>query len=94
MHTIIEVKYRKDTGKSFADLIGEVAEDAALYRSDDRYKDAKFVVFLWDQTRATQEHSKFREGVMKIPGIDGCIVISSPSMIQPASSDGNSEQQE
>ncbi len=94
VHTIIEVKYRKDTGKFFADLIGEVAEDASLYRSDDRYKDAKLVVFLWDQTRATQEHSKFREGVMKIPGIDGCIVISSPSMIQPASSDGNSEQQE
>ncbi|HEY4211566.1 MAG TPA: hypothetical protein VGM84_08810 [Steroidobacteraceae bacterium] len=82
LHTIIEVKYRKDAKKSFAALIGEVAEDASLYRADDRYRDARLVVFLWDQTRATQDHPKFREGVMQIPGIDGCVVVSAPSMIE------------
>lgn len=82
LHTIIEVKYRKDTKKSFPALIGEVAEDISLYRSDPTYKDARIVCFLWDHTRSTQEHAKFREGLMKIQGMDGCVVVSSPSMME------------
>jgi hypothetical protein len=79
LHTIIEVKYRKDVKKSFPTLIGEIAEDASLYRADTKYKDAQIVSFLWDCTRATQEHAKFKEGVSKIDGIDGCVVTSAPS---------------
>ncbi|XFP33895.1 hypothetical protein AAHV41_22390 [Klebsiella pneumoniae] len=79
LHTIIEVKYRKDTKKSFPALIGEIAEDASLYRVDEKYKDSYIISFLWDCTRATQEHVKFKEGVLKIKGIDGCVVISAPS---------------
>ena len=79
LHTIIEVKYRKDAKKSFQALIGEIAEDASLYRADAKYKDARIVGFLWDCTRATQEHPKFREGVLKIDGINGCVVVSAPS---------------
>jgi len=79
LHTIIEVKYRKDVKKSFPALIGEIAEDASLYRADAKYKDALIVSFLWDRTRATQEHAKFKEGVLKIDGIDGCVVTSAPS---------------
>lgn len=79
LHTIIEVKYRKDIKKSFQTLIGEIAEDASLYRADAKYKDVRIVSFLWDCTRATQEHAKFREGVLKINGINGCVVVSAPS---------------
>ena len=79
LHTIIEVKYRKDVKKSFPTLIGEIAEDASLYRADTKYKDARIVAFLWDCTRATQEHAKFKEGVSKIDGIDGCVITSAPS---------------
>ncbi|MHB8388893.1 MAG: PD-(D/E)XK nuclease domain-containing protein [Acidobacteriaceae bacterium] len=79
LHTIIEVKYRKDTKKSFQALIGEIAEDASLYRAGAKYKDALIVNFLWDCTRATQEHAKFKEGVLKIYGVKGCVVISAPS---------------
>ena len=81
IHTIIEVKYRKDFKKKFPKLIGEVAEDVSLYRSDPKYQDARLVCFLWDHTRSTQEHAKFKEGVLKIPGIDGCAMISSPSVM-------------
>jgi len=81
LHTIIEVKYRKDARKSFPTLIGEIAEDASLYRVDSNYKNARVVIFLWDCTRATQEHSKFKEGILQIEGIDGCVVISAPSTI-------------
>lgn len=84
--TIIEVKYRKDQKKSFQDLIGEVAEDRGLYRSDDRFKDNTFICFLWDNTMSTQEHAKFKEGVMSIDGIDGCVVISAPSVMNQSSS--------
>ncbi len=81
MHTIIEVKYRKDNKKSFQALIGEIAEDISLYRADPTYKEARIICFLWDYTRSTQEHSKFREGVMKMEGIDGCVVINAPSVM-------------
>ncbi|MEJ8569289.1 hypothetical protein [Elongatibacter sediminis] len=79
LHTIIEVKYRKDTKKSFQTIIGEIAEDDSLYRADTKYKNAHIVSFLWDCTRATQEHAKFKEGVLKIGDIKGCVVISAPS---------------
>ena len=79
LHAIIEVKYRKDKKTSFQTLIGEIAEDASLYRSDPKYKDAMLVSFLWDQTCSTQEHAKFKEGIQKIPGIESCVVVSCPS---------------
>lgn len=81
LHTIIEVKYRKDEKKSFQKLIDEIAEDASLYRTDSRFKDAQIICFLWDRTRATQEHARFKEGILKLPGIDGCVVISAPSIM-------------
>jgi len=79
LHTIIEVKYRKDAKKSFQSLISEIAEDASLYRADAKFKDSQIISFLWDYTRATQEHAKFKEGILKIDGINGCVVISAPS---------------
>ncbi len=82
LHTIIEVKYRKDAKKSFQALIGEIAEDASLYRADPKHKDARVVCFLWDCTRATQEHPKFKEGVLQIDGISGCVVVSAPSTME------------
>ena len=81
LHTIIEVKYLKDSKKSFSKLIGEVAEDASLYHADTKHKDARLVCFLWDHTRSTQEHAKFKEGVLSIQGIDACVVVSSPSFM-------------
>ena len=86
LHTIIEVKYRKDVKKSFQTLIGEIAEDASLYRADAKYKDARIVSFLWDCTRATQEHTKFKEGVLKIDGLNGRVVVSAPSTMDERSS--------
>lgn len=88
LHTVIEVKYRKDKKKSFSALIGEVAEDASLYRADPKYKDALIVSFLWDHTYSTQEHAKFKEGVMKLNGINGCIVVNAPSTMLQDSEKG------
>lgn len=79
--TVIEVKYRKDSKKSFQDLIGEIAEDVSLYRSDPKFKKSKLIAFLWDHTRATEEHVKFKEGLMKLEGINGCVEVCSPSVM-------------
>lgn len=84
IHTIIEVKYRKDAKKSFQALIGEIAEDAALYPADPKYKDASIVAFLWDCTRSSQEHAKFKEGVLKLERINGCVVVNAPSTMEKA----------
>lgn len=81
LHTIIEVKYRKDSKKSFSKIIGEVAEDISLYHADTKYRDARLVCFLWDHTRSTQEHAKFKEGVLSMDGIDACVVVSAPSFM-------------
>jgi REase_DpnII-MboI len=78
---LIEVKFRKDQKKSFQSLIGEIAEDASLYRSDSKFKRCSLIIFLWDHTRSTEEHSKFKEGVLKIDGVDGCLVVCSPSVL-------------
>ena len=78
---LIEVKFRKDNKKSFQSFIGEIAEDVSLYRSDPKFINSKLIIFLWDNSRSTQEHEKFKEGVLKINGIDGCIVICSPSVM-------------
>jgi hypothetical protein len=81
LHTIIEVKYRKDSKKRFSKIIGEVAEDISLYHADTKYKDARLVCFLWDHTCSTQEHAKFKEGVLSMDGIDACVVVSAPSFM-------------
>lgn len=81
INTIIEVKYRKDSKKSFQDLIGEIAEDASLYRADARFRKCTLIFFLWDHTRSTQEHTKFKEGTLRIPEVDGCVVVCSPSLM-------------
>lgn len=78
---VIEVKFRKDTKKSFQDLIGEIAEDASLYRSDPKFKGSALIIFLWDHTRATEQHSKFKEGILQLDHVDGCVIICSPSVM-------------
>ncbi|MET1257408.1 hypothetical protein [Aliikangiella maris] len=81
VHTIIEVKYRKNSNKSFSQFIGEIGEDISLYRSDPKYKNCQLICFLWDHTCSTQEHTKFKEGVLKMEGIQGCVVVNSPSVM-------------
>ncbi|QQR75625.1 MAG: hypothetical protein IPJ17_08660 [Holophagales bacterium] len=82
LRSILEVKFRKDSKRSFQSLISEIAEDASLYRADARYKNGQIICFLWDCTRATQEYAKFKEGVLKLEGLSGCVVVSAPSTMQ------------
>lgn len=78
--TIVEVKYRKDKKKTFQALTGELAEDLTLYKSEEKFKNSKIIAFLWDNTRSTEEHNIFENGIMKMK-YDGCVVVSSPSFM-------------
>lgn len=77
LHTIIEVKYRKDTNKSFRSFIDELSADKSLYLSDPTYDDAKLICFMWDHTCSTEEHNEFKSGILKV-GFDACIIVNSP----------------
>ena len=81
LHLIIEVKYRKDKAKKFADITEELAADKALYTSSEEYKNCKLVAFLWDNLASTEEYQKFKNGIYGLK-YDGCVVISSPSCMR------------
>lgn len=81
LNAIIEIKYKKDDKQKFQKFIDEIGSDVSLYRSDPKYKNCKFISFLWDSAKSTQEHQKFKEGILKISGVDGCVIISSPSFM-------------
>lgn len=78
---IIEVKYRKDKAKTFADLTEELAADKILYTASEEYEKCKLVAFLWDNLASTEEHQKFKNGIYGLK-FNGCIVISSPSCMR------------
>ncbi len=81
LQLIIEVKYRKDKAKKFADITEELAADKALYTSSEEYKNCKLVAFLWDNLASTEEYQKFKNGINGLK-YDGCVVISSPSCMR------------
>lgn len=73
---VIEVKFLRAT-MTFADLVGEVAEDNSLYLS----KGSPFttiVPFVWDDSSRSHQHDYFIQGVKKLTGIPDAVVISRP----------------
>jgi hypothetical protein len=83
LNLIIEVKYLRST-KNFAGMIEEVAADATLYfKKDGVYKDkyTQMLVFLWDDTNRSQEHSTFKIAVKKFTNICDVVVLSRPGIM-------------
>ncbi len=75
---IIEVKFLRQSD-SFAKLIGELAEDASLYLAhgqSSRYRNV--LPFVWDDSRRTEEHHKFLDGMCQIKGIVHPVIIPRP----------------
>jgi len=78
LNLIVEAKFLRP-GVSFASLIGELAEDASLYRArggGGRY--LHVLPFVWDDSRRTEEHAKFLQGLEQIAGIAHPVVIARP----------------
>lgn len=77
LHVIIEVKFARKDGKSFGDLIQEVAADASTYLQDGSGY-SSIVAFIWDDAARTEEHSELRQGLLRIRGCADAIVVSRP----------------
>ena len=78
LQAIVEVKFvRTSRPSAFADVTEEIAADTALYLSNN----AEFktlVVFVWDHSRATEQHTELLSGLHKLKGVKRAVVVSRP----------------
>jgi hypothetical protein len=95
LHLIVEVKFARKEGKSFSDLIQEVAADASTYLQEGSSY-TSIIAFIWDDAARTEEHAELRQGLLRIRGVVDAIVLPRPqkmdrsSTIQAATDGGSS----
>lgn len=77
LRVIIEVKFARKEGKSFRDLIQEVAADASTYLQDGSGY-TSIIAFVWDDAARTEEHAELRQGLLRLRGIADAIILSRP----------------
>jgi hypothetical protein len=82
--TIVEVKFLRPRA-SFQSIIGEVAEDASLYRTDPRW--TSLIPFVWDDSARTEEHATLVKGLCALPMVIGAVVVPRPRKMTPAATD-------
>ena len=76
MKLIIEVKFLRQTDK-VSKIIDEVGSDASLYLT----KGADYsgiIIFVWDESRRTEEHALLRKGLCEIRGVLDAVLVPSP----------------
>ncbi len=76
MKLVIEVKFLRPSEK-VTKVIDELAADASLYLADGSDYSG-IVAFVWDDSRRSEEHPLLRDGLLKIKGILGAVVVSRP----------------
>ena len=77
LRVIIEVKFARKDGKSFSDLIQEVAADASTYLQDGSGY-TSILAFIWDDAARTEGHSELRQGLLRVRGVIDAIVLPRP----------------
>ncbi len=78
LRLIIEVKFlRESTQRALSDVIEQIAADAGLYLSSPS-SFSEMLVFVWDDARSTELHSDLRNGLLKLAGVKGAIVVARP----------------
>lgn len=78
LRVAIEVKFlRLRQQNVLKSITEEIASDAHHYRVEKNVCD-DIVVFIWDDTRSTEEHSKLKEAIEKMEGIRGAVIVSRP----------------
>ncbi|OBR49625.1 hypothetical protein [Paraburkholderia tropica] len=84
LRVIIEVKFARREGKSFSELIQEVAADASTYLQEGSGY-TSIIAFIWDDGARTEEHAEFRQGLMRIRGVVDAIVLPRPQKMDRTS---------
>jgi hypothetical protein len=76
---IVEVKFLRQRDR-ITKILDEVASDAGLYLPvGSNY--AGIVAFIWDDSRRTEEHALLRDGLQKIRGVVGAVIVPRPGMM-------------
>lgn len=91
LHLIVEVKFARKEGKSFGDLIQEVAADASTYLQDGSSY-TSIIAFIWDDAARTEEHAELRQGLLRIRGVVDAMVLPRPQKMDrslPLTVDGS-----
>jgi hypothetical protein len=61
-------------------LIEEIAADANLYLANNSpYKN--IIVFIWDDTRRSEQHDFIIQGLLQLEGVLDAIVVSRPGIM-------------
>ncbi|WP_321887984.1 PD-(D/E)XK nuclease domain-containing protein [Paraburkholderia bannensis] len=79
---VVEAKFLR-AGHSFGNLIGELSQDAALYRAHGPNARYQYVMpFVWDDSRRTEEYSKFIDGLRMIEGLVHPVIVPRPGQME------------
>ncbi|MFM0218706.1 PD-(D/E)XK nuclease domain-containing protein, partial [Paraburkholderia caledonica] len=82
LQLVVEAKFLR-AGHSFGNLIGELSQDAALYRAHGPNARYQYVMpFVWDDSRRTEEYSKFTQGLRMIDGLVHPVVVPRPGQME------------
>jgi hypothetical protein len=82
LRLVIEIKFVYSGGHaSFAGIVEQVAADAGLYLTPTSGYD-RIIAFVWDDTRSTEQHSELKQGLAKINGVLGSVVVSRPGKME------------
>lgn len=79
LRMIVEAKFmRRGTQREASDLIGEISEDAGIYLREASGYD-KLIAFIWDDSRSTEQHAELKQGLLKIDGVVGAVIVARPA---------------
>jgi hypothetical protein len=79
---VIEAKFLR-AGHSFGNLIGELSQDAGLYRAHGPAARYQYVMpFVWDDSRRTEEYSTFLQGLRMIDGLVHPVIVPRPGQME------------
>jgi len=90
MEIIVEAKFLR-SGDKIQKIIDEISSDASLYGA--LGNDCKGIIpFIWDDSARSQEHDYLKQGLKKLSGVIGIVIVSRPSGWIDVSSESDAEQ--
>jgi hypothetical protein len=77
MKIIVEAKFLR-MGDRIQKIIDEISSDASLYGALGNDCDG-IIAFVWDDSARSQEHDYLKQGLKKLKGVIGTVIVSRPS---------------
>jgi hypothetical protein len=77
MKIIVEAKFLRK-GDRIRKIIDEISSDASLYGALGNDCDG-IIPFVWDDSARSQEHDYLKQGLKKLKGVIGTVIVSRPS---------------